>query len=179
MYYITRKEARDNKLRFYYTGIPCSKGHVSVRRTKSAVCNTCHLEHRLAYNSTDKRRKWASVYQVNKHKTRLAIDPGYKIQTILKTRISTMLKRNHRAGGLHELIGCSSDKLREHLEDKFQEGMNWENYGHGPGKWNVDHIRPLISFDLTDPVQQRQAFHYSNLQPLWFEDNMRKGKKWG
>jgi hypothetical protein len=138
----------------------------------------CHLEGRIKYNSTEKRRKYYSDYQVSKHKAKMSTDPGYKVQTILKTRISTMIKRNHRAGGLHSLIGCSSEELRAHLEHKFENGMNWDNYGHGKGKWNVDHVRPLDSFDLTDPEQQKLAFHYTNLQPLWFEDNMRKGKKW-
>jgi hypothetical protein len=53
--------------------------------------------------------------------------------------------------------------------------MSWGNYGlHG---WHVDHIIPCASFDLTDPEQQRQCFHYTNLQPLWAEDNLRKSDK--
>jgi HNH endonuclease. len=54
--------------------------------------------------------------------------------------------------------------------------MSWDNYGRDG--WHIDHIRPCASFDLTDPEQQRQCFHYTNLQPLWAADNIRKGAKW-
>lgn len=54
--------------------------------------------------------------------------------------------------------------------------MTWENYGvHG---WHIDHIRPCKSFDLTDPEQQKECFHYTNLQPLWWWENLEKGGKW-
>ena len=70
-----------------------------------------------------------------------------------------------------ELVSCSIDKLKQHLESKFTDGMNWDNYG----EWHVDHIKPCASFDLSDPDQQRQCFHYTNLQPLWEKDNLKKG----
>ena len=44
-------------------------------------------------------------------------------------------------------------------------------------RWQLDHIRPVSSFDLTDPAQQRACFHFSNFQPLWMPDNIRKGAK--
>jgi len=49
--------------------------------------------------------------------------------------------------------------------------MNWENQG----EWHVDHIRPICSFDMTIEEEQIKCFHYSNLQPLWAEDNLKKG----
>ena len=63
------------------------------------------------------------------------------------------------------------------LESKFQKGMSWANHGNGDGKWNVDHIWPCSKFDFTSRAQQNKCFHYTNLQPLWFKDNMRKGAK--
>lgn len=67
--------------------------------------------------------------------------------------------------------------FKVYLESLFQPGMVWENYGNDG--WHIDHVRPLSSFDLLDPVQFSQACHYTNLQPLWAKDNLSKGNKWG
>ena len=60
-----------------------------------------------------------------------------------------------------------------HIQNKFTEGMLWDNYG----LWHIDHIRPCSKFDLSKPKEQRKCFHYSNLQPLWAIDNIRKGSR--
>ena len=73
-----------------------------------------------------------------------------------------------------ELTGCSKNDLLKHLESKFTEGMTFENYG----EWHIDHIRPCASFNLEDPEEQKKCFHWTNLQPLWALDNIRKGDKW-
>jgi hypothetical protein len=70
------------------------------------------------------------------------------------------------------LIGCSIKDLRLYLESLWQPGMSWETYG--TDGWHIDHILPCASFDLLDPEQQRKCFHYTNLQPLWAKDNLRK-----
>ena len=72
-----------------------------------------------------------------------------------------------------ELVGCGIDALKKHIELKFQDGMSWDNYG----KWHIDHVRPCSSFDLSKPEEQSKCFHYSNIQPLWAEENLRKGAK--
>ena len=63
------------------------------------------------------------------------------------------------------------------MESQFTLGMNWDNYGRGKGKWNIDHIIPCDSFNLLDEEEQKKCFHYTNLQPLWFEDNLYKANK--
>jgi len=73
------------------------------------------------------------------------------------------------------LIGCTVQELRDHLEFQFRESMSWDNCGRNG--WEIDHIIPCSSFDLTDPEQQKRCFHFSNLQPLWSEENLRKGNK--
>ena len=69
------------------------------------------------------------------------------------------------------LLGCSIPELKAHLESQFREGMTWDNHG----KWHIDHIIPCSSFNLLDPSEQYKCFHYTNLQPLWAHENLRKG----
>ena len=71
-----------------------------------------------------------------------------------------------------ELVACSVVEIMEHLESQFDETMSWENRGRDG--WHVDHIRPCMSFDLTDPEQQKTAFNWRNLQPLWGSENISK-----
>jgi hypothetical protein len=68
-------------------------------------------------------------------------------------------------------LGCDLQWLVAWLEVQFQPGMTWDNYGP---IWHVDHIRPCASFNLTDPDQQQLCFHWTNLQPLFAEENLRK-----
>jgi len=72
-----------------------------------------------------------------------------------------------------ELLGCSIDKLWNHLESKFESWMTKENYG----LWHVDHKIACAKFDLTCPEQQRICFNYKNLQPIEAIENMRKGAR--
>lgn len=67
----------------------------------------------------------------------------------------------------------ASDDLKVWLRVQFQPGMCWENYGQKG--WHIDHVLPLASFDLTDRAQFLVANNWKNLQPLWAEDNLRKG----
>lgn len=101
-------------------------------------------------------------------------DPEFKIKACLRTRINTVVRKEHKKARSAELLGCSIDQFLGHLEINFQEGMTWENYGP---VWHVDHVRPCASFDLTCPQQQRECFNWKNLQPLFAEDNLRKGAK--
>lgn len=113
--------------------------------------------------------------KVRKAKQRDRERPLVKLRYLISNRILIALKRNYKSGRTLELLGCSILECRQHLEKQFKPGMTWENRGqHG---WHIDHKRPCASFDLTDPKQQKQCFHYTNLQPLWAKDNLSKGDK--
>lgn len=103
-------------------------------------------------------------------------DLAFRLASLLRCRIHYALRGGSKAGKTLKLLGCSVQELILHLESKFVPGMTWENYGP---VWHVDHKRPCASFDLTDFSQQRECFHYSNLQPLFAADNFSKGAKWG
>lgn len=102
-----------------------------------------------------------------------------RLSNNLRSRVrSAVLKKSRNT---FDLIGCPVEFLMGWLESKFHDGMTWDNYGSIDGDitkgWHVDHIIPCASFDLTDPDQQRKCFHYTNLQPLWGVDNMKKGHR--
>lgn len=117
----------------------------------------------------DTVRKTQLAYQLR----RKSEDPAFRLLLNLRGRVRDLLRGKRKAA--HGLVGCSLDELRSHLESQFRDGMSWENYGRKG--WHVDHIRPCDAFDLNDPEQQRAAFHYTNLQPLWWHENLRKGAK--
>lgn len=104
-------------------------------------------------------------------KWRTGLPAERRMGLIMRSRISMALKGNTKSGGFIELLGCPIRWLRKHLEWQFKPGMSWENYG----QWHVDHIRPCASFDLTKLEQQQECFHYTNLQPLWAVENLKKG----
>jgi hypothetical protein len=106
-------------------------------------------------------------------RNRRQTDIQYKIKKNLRRRVNQVITRNNRSDSTMCLIGCSIYELLKYLENKFSDGMSWDNYGN----WHIDHIIPCASFDLTKIDQQKKCFHYSNLQPLWAKDNISKGCK--
>jgi hypothetical protein len=111
-------------------------------------------------------------------------DPVYRMTNSLRSRLNLAIKKGcgFKIGTTTELLGCDWETVRNHLESQFIEGMDWENYGYYG--WHVDHIRPCSSFDISDPIQQRVCFHYTNLQPIWAKGrdgkkgNLEKGDTW-
>lgn len=101
----------------------------------------------------------------------------YKLSILLRRRLQTALKRAHipKVDSTYELIGCSVSEAKFYLEEKFKEGMTWQN--HSFAGWHIDHVVPISFFDLNDPIQVKQAFHYTNLQPLWAQENLCKSNK--
>ena len=118
-------------------------------------------------------REYFRKYYKNWINKKLKTDPHFKLKQALSHRIWGALKGQVKSKRTMELLGCTIDELWIHMESKFTEGMTKENYG----KWHVDHIMPCASFDLTDPEQQAKCFHYTNLQPLWALDNIKKGNR--
>jgi predicted nucleic acid-binding Zn ribbon protein len=101
--------------------------------------------------------------------------PQTRIRKHLTMRIKALTKRRDYST-FSKLVGCTIRELRTYLESKWQPGMTWDNYKYNG--WHIDHIRPLCSFDLNDKKQVFEANHYTNLQPLWADENFSKGGKW-
>jgi hypothetical protein len=100
---------------------------------------------------------------------------GFRLAETLRSRMYQRIKKD-KAGSSIDDLGCSIPELKQYLESKFEPGMSWSNWSKTG--WHIDHIRPLASFDLTDPEQFKQACHYTNLQPMWAKDNLSKGAKY-
>lgn len=102
-------------------------------------------------------------------------DPEFACSCRLRRRLLLAIRSVGvtKTDNTHALLGCTPRFLKEHLEKQFVPGMSWENRH----KWHIDHIIPCAAFNLSDPEQQKACFHYTNLQPLWAKDNIRKGAK--
>lgn len=100
-------------------------------------------------------------------------DIGFRTKKRLRGRIYVALKRGVKSEGTMLLLGCSIDFFKQYFESLFTEGMSWEKYL--AGGIHIDHKIPCKNFDLTKPEEQKRCFHYTNLQPLWELDNLRKG----
>lgn len=93
-------------------------------------------------------------------------------------RLWAALRGFKKASNTETLIGCDWRSFTERIERQWLPGMSWSNYGNRRGQWSIDHIKPCAAFDLTDGLQQKICFHFSNLRPLWHSDNQIKGSLW-
>lgn len=111
-----------------------------------------------------------------RERERMQTDVAHALTVRMRGRINVALK-NQAAGKRRvttiQYLGCTIKELMAHLESQFLPGMSWKNRS----LWHIDHKHPCAAFDLTDPAQQLACFHFSNLQPLWARDNIRKGAK--
>ncbi len=98
--------------------------------------------------------------------------PAFKLEYRLRARTRHALNYQgvKREEKTFSTLGCGQEEFRSHIARLFKPGMNWENMS----EWHVDHIIPCSKFDLSDPLQRRRCFHYSNLMPLWRRDNLKK-----
>lgn len=124
------------------------------------------------YNNKEKAKKRIHAAE----KERYQNDSDFRLEKNLRSRVRTAIKKGYKSARTLELVGASIPEVRLHIEKQFVEGMTWENYHYDV--WHIDHIRPLSSFDLSDPEEQKKAFHYTNLQPLWAKDNLTKHAKY-
>ena len=128
-----------------------------------------HLKYQKQYriNNRDKKREWERNDRKNNIERRLADN--------LRNRLNISIKKNIRSGSAVRDLGCSTEELKTYLESKFQPGMSWDNWSRNG--WHIDHIKPLASFNLSNPEELKMACNYTNLQPLWAKDNLSKGDR--
>lgn len=110
------------------------------------------------------------------HMRRKRETPEGIVELRMRNRIKHAITRRNmaeKAGSTMELVGCTREELARYIESKFKPGMTWDNRA----EWHIDHILPVSSFNLLDADEQRRCFHFSNLQPLWKEENLKMTNK--
>lgn len=146
----------------------------ATKKKESAYIKKWQSANREKMRANQKRYSEANRSKILKYKSdRFKNDVQARIARNLRTRIRQILWRKKKVGSPIQDLGCGKAELKEYLNKKLVDGMNWENYG----KWHIDHIIPLSSFDLTNREHFLKANNYENLQPLWSIDNIMKGNK--
>lgn len=127
-------------------------------------------------NNPEKKKIYRENYKPRKRerrKERRENDNVFNLVNRLRCRLRKYLitlnitKKNRT----FDIVGCTPEFLKEHLEKQFKDGMSWDN----KNEWHIDHIIPLSSAKSEEELYQ--LCHYTNLQPLWAEENLRKGNK--
>lgn len=146
---LSRAEAAASGLSRFYTGQPCKSGHLAERFVSNRQCVACNAA---------KARK--------REHMRCQCDPSYRMFRNTLRRTGMALRK--RASPI-KALACNHPELRDYIASRFRPGMSWEAYR----RWEVDHIRPLSA--ARTATELIELCHYSNLQPLWRRENLRKG----
>jgi len=151
------------------------KGYYKENKVKlKSKSNLRYHENRDEILGKQKKYFQDNKEKINKfYKKKKKTDVLFRLSCNIRCRISNAFKRRswHKDGGSETLLGCSFKEAKQHIESQFIKGMSWDNYG----EWHIDHIIPL-AFSKTED-EMIKLCNYNNLQPLWADDNYRKGKK--
>jgi len=150
------------------------------------ICDTCNIEKSFEnfyllykkiniYESSCKKCCYDKITNKNKQqkKERYKNDIEYKIKCCLRSRLKDALHNNYKIISSIKLIGCSIEYFKNWISYQFEDWMSWENYG----EWQLDHVKPCASFDMTKIEEQQYCFHWKNYRPLSKELNNSKGDK--
>jgi hypothetical protein len=144
-----------------------------VRKTNLIQSKRRYLSGKTqAYNRQYRKLNKARLLEYERDYRRTDINRNIGMK--LRNRINGVLRYNRKSKPTEELLACSVSELAVHLQSQFQEGMTWDKFL--AGEIHIDHIVPCALFDLSLPEEQAECFHYSNLQPLWAIENLRKPK---
>jgi hypothetical protein len=149
------------------------KYYIKNRKTiiKKQIEHNKKYEIKFNKEFKEKRKKYSQKYFATKLKT----DPLFKLRHYYRNSVNRAfryIKQNKNCSSL-KFLGCNNwVTFKNYIETKFKEDMNWDNYG--PKGWHIDHIIPL--YDAKTEEDIKLLCHYTNLQPLWAEDNLKKGK---
>ncbi len=170
---VARDKQRINAVRMKTTIICATCVTAFVPRTLSKKIKFCSLKcQERGRKPRDKHKRKVVMARYTRKKWRTTEG---RLAMLIRNRVFYALKKRRKPASLTAALGCTAAELKTDLESKFLDGMSWDNWGRAG--WHIDHIKPLNNFDLTNPDEFNAACHYTNLQPLWAIDNLRKGSK--
>jgi hypothetical protein len=178
-YQLNREYYKEKSLRYYRE----NKEEVSKKHSEYQKKNAEHLKKKTneyRANNRERARRWQKRYSTANHskiidklRERRRNDPMLRLKDAIRGSIRAYLgSKKTRRSATFEIVGCTPDFLRGHLERQFRDGMTWENYGP---YWHVDHRIPLASGN--SPEEVMGLSHWTNLQPLTAFENISKGSK--
>lgn len=155
--------------------IDAKKMSPEERKRRKSECDKRYRQNNKEKILAGKRKHYAlkGNEQAKAWQKKMMNDIGFRTKKRLRGRIYVALKRGIKSECTMQLLGCSIEYFKKYFESLFTDGMNWDKYLQGG--IHIDHKIPCKYFDLTKPEEQKKCFHYTNLQPLWELDNLRKG----
>jgi hypothetical protein len=164
-YYSTNSESIKQKVSKYR-----QKNPEKVKQVKKRIYER-NKENILSVNRLYRKKNRKEI--TNKNLERRKNDPIHGLKHLMNSRLRVFLTSQNmtKRNKTFEIVGCTPHELKIYLETKFKDGMTWENRG----KWHIDHIIPLSS--ATNEEEVYKLCHYTNLQPLWAEENLKKSNK--
>jgi|688.fasta_scaffold290625_2 hypothetical protein len=185
-----RKENPDKHKEYYRKYVEKNPDKSSKERLKLYRQNPEFVEkekkRRKKYyqdNIDREREKRKKYYHLNKdeerkknnnwRKEKMKTDGFFRMKRRLRDRIRDYMKGEYISKKTSDIVGLDYNDFKNYISGMFTEGMCWENYG----KWHLDHIKPLCTAKSIEEVYLLN--HYTNLQPLWGDDNLKKNRKYG
>lgn len=168
-----QKEYRENNLEHlrnvskenYYKN---KEPYLERSKAQKVKLGDSYKEYQREYGK--KNRKALNSKYLNKLKT----DPAAKLKHTLRSRFNKLIKGYHKKNSVLNYLGCDVDYLKRWISEKFRDGMSWDNHG---SMWHIDHIIPCSSFDFSSEEDLKKCWHYTNLQPLYAIENLKKGNR--
>lgn len=166
---------RDSRREYYRQRCVKDPAYDAIHKARNARSAVRTRTERYARSKLN-RHRYHEWHRRNARVIR-ATDPHYNVRNRLSSRLwhAVTSANGKKAAKTEDLIGCSVLELRHKLQADFTEGMTWEKLLRG--EIHIDHAVPCRAFDLSDPKQQYQCFHYSNLKPMWAKDNLSKSDR--